>query len=289
MRSGARFASLRRGSALAVACALHAAGPTAAEATWSIVAVDPATGEVGIAGASCIDGAETIAGVVPGRGAIAAQAMSNVAARDRGEELLAAGASPQAVIDEITSDAFDPRGFLSLTSGARVRQYGVAALGFESAPASYTGTGTFAWAGSAQAAGVSVQGNLLAGPEVVANALARFEEVRADCGSLLHDQLLAALEAGAAAGGDRRCERDLAALSAFLVVASPDDPADSPSARFVVTEPFEPDTSVFTFLKQLMVPEKGGPERNPVTKLRQRYDAWRVDHAPVGRCGTGEE
>ena len=289
MRPRTRFASLGRVPVLGLACALHLADPTTAEATWSIVAVDSATGEVGIAGASCIDGAEMIAGVAPGRGAIAAQAMSNLAARDRGRELLAAGASPEAVIAEITSAAFDPQGFLSLTSGARVRQYGVAALGFESAPASYTGAGTFSWAGSAQAPGVSVQGSLLASPEVVAAALARFEEVRRDCASMLHDQLLAALEAGAAAGGDRRCEPELAALSAFLVVASPDDPADAPSVRFVVTDPFEPDTSVFTFLKQLMLPETGGPDRNPVTKLRRQYDAWRVDHAPVGRCGEEEE
>jgi uncharacterized Ntn-hydrolase superfamily protein len=255
-----------------------------AGATWSIVATDPKTAEVGIAGASCTGEVEVIGGVVPGHGVIAAQAITNPVARQRGEELLAAGESPQDVIAEITGDAFDPGAWWSLTSGAQARQYGVVALGFESAPASYTGRRTLSWAGSAQGAGVSVQGNLLAGPEVVAATLARFAQLRGDCRSTLHDRLIEALEAGARSGGDRRCEPALAALSAFLEVAGPDDPVGASSLRLVVTPPLEPERGIPTLLRQFFRPERGSEYENPVKKLRAMYDEWRREHEPVGRC-----
>ena len=69
---------MRRGALWISLFALLTAGDAAA--TWSIVAIDPATREVGIAGASCIAGAQEIAGLAPGRGAIAAQAMANFGA-----------------------------------------------------------------------------------------------------------------------------------------------------------------------------------------------------------------
>ena len=262
--------------------------PSSARATWSIVAADPETAEVGIAGASCTGGVEVIAGLVPGHGVIAAQAVTNREARERGQKLLEAGASPAQVIAEVTSDAFDPDPWWSFTSGAQARQYAVVALGFDSAPASYTGRRTLSWAGSQQGKGVSVQGNLLASPEVVAQALARFEQLRADCRSTLHDRLIAALEAGANAGGDRRCEPALAALSAFLEVAGPDDSPDAPSLRLVVTPPFEPALGILTLLRQLVRPERAAEYENPVKKLRAMYDAWRGEHEPVGRCSDQE-
>jgi len=273
------------GKALACAAlALLLLDAPLARATWSIVATDPETAEVGIAGASCIGDVEVIGGLVPGHGVIAAQGLTNGAARERGQELLAAGESPQRVIAEITSDAFDPDPWWSFTSGAQVRQYGVVALGFESAPASYTGRRTLSWAGSEQGAGVSVQGNLLAAPEVVVAALARFEQSRGDCRSTLHDRLIEALEAGAKAGGDRRCEPALAALSAFLEVAGPDDPPGASSLRLVVTPPFEPDRGIPTLLRQLFRPERAAEYENPVKKLRAMFDEWRREHEPVGRC-----
>jgi uncharacterized Ntn-hydrolase superfamily protein len=255
-----------------------------AHATWSIVAVDPETREVGIAGASCIGDADVIGGVVPGHGVIAAQAVTNAVARERGQELLAAGKDPQGVIAEITSEAFDPSSWWSFTTGAQSRQYGVVALGFESEPASYTGHRTLSWAGSAQGNGISVQGNLLAGPAVVSSALERFEQLRGDCRSTLQDRLIEALEAGAKAGGDRRCEPPLGALSAFLEVAGPDDAPGASSLRLVVRPPFEPSPGIPTLLRQLFRPERASEYENPVQKLRVMYDGWRREHEPVGRC-----
>jgi uncharacterized Ntn-hydrolase superfamily protein len=258
-------------------------------ATWSIVASDAETAEVGIAGASCTSNVEVIGGLAPGHGVIAAQGISNPAARDRGRELLEAGETPQQVIAELTNAAFDPDPWWSLTSGAQVRQYGVVALGSESAPASYTGHHTLSWAGSQQGPGVSVQGNILAGPEVVAAALARFNQLRGDCRSTLHDRLIEALEAGARAGGDRRCEPALAALSAFLEVAGPEDSPGASSLRLVVTPPFGPNQGIPTVLRQLFRPERAADYENPVAKLRAMYDAWRGEHEPVGRCSDQDQ
>lgn len=219
--------------------------PRPASATWSVTAVDPRTREVGIAGASCTPNVMGIAGVVPGRGVIAAQALTNGAARRRGMEMLRAGASPVEIVRTVTDSTFDPVYFF--------QQYGVAALGH--APAAYTGAETDAWNGHAVDAEVSVQGNILTGPQVVANAMAAFRAAAADSALTLADRLLLALEAGAAAGGDARCPGQTA-LSAFLIVAGPDDRRDAQHLRLYVNGQ----------------PEGGA---NPVVLLRQRYDEWR--------------
>jgi uncharacterized Ntn-hydrolase superfamily protein len=186
----------------AVALLCSALCPADAGATWSIVAVDPATREVGVAGASCVGNTQMIAGLAPGRGAIAAQAMGNLAGRDRGVEMLAGGASPREVIAAIASARFDS---LAGVDTSRLRQYGVAALGFENAPAAYTGSWTSDWSGHDLAPNVSVQGNLLVGPAVVARALAAFTAAPLAGAGRLADRLLRALEA------ERRGQRRLAA------------------------------------------------------------------------------
>jgi uncharacterized Ntn-hydrolase superfamily protein len=225
------------------ALALMTSGP--AMATWSITAVDPKTREVGIAGASCTDFVFGIAGVVPGKGAIVAQAMSNMGAKRIGMKMLKEGASPQAVIQFITDPERD--------SNFDLQQYGVAALGFEASPATYTGAETSDWKGAAQGLGVSVQGNILTGPDVIAQALAAFE---AGSGKKsLADRLMAALEAGAAAGGDSRCGEQKA-RSAFVIVARPADTADS-------------------LYLQINIPGQREGGANPIRLLRQKYDAWR--------------
>lgn len=242
--------------AVVVGIGLACAAAPAARATWSIVAVDPSTREVGVAGASCHPDVQVIGRVVPGKGAVAAQAVSNLDGRDRAAERLAEGARPDEILAELTRRRFD--GWqLPLH---RFRQYGIAALG--APPASYTGAWTFPWRGAAQADGVTVQGNLLRGPAVVREALAAFEESGFRCA--LGERLLRALEAGGVAGGDRRCSAEQTALSAFLIVARPGDLEDAPTVRLVVP-----------------ARQRGGP--NPVEQLRHDYDAWRALR-PDQRC-----
>jgi uncharacterized Ntn-hydrolase superfamily protein len=236
---------LQRPFILVTAVSLLLSLSTLARATWSITAVDPKTKEVGIAGASCTDFVFGIAGIAPGRGAIVAQAMSNRGAKRAGVKMLVEGASPQAVITAITKPEFD----LNFS----LQQYGVVALGFESKPATYTGSDTDAWKGAAHGYGVSVQGNILTDEKVVSDALAAFEAASKD-GKSLADRLMAALEGGAARGGDRRCGTQKA-RSAFIVVAKPTDDISAPYLRINIPGQ-----------------EEGGA--NPVKLLRRKYDQW---------------
>lgn len=249
-----------------------------AQATWSLVAVDPGTRQVGVAGASCIGGVEVLGALVPGRGAVAAQALSSLAGRDRLAELLAEGVAPDAALDRVTRPEFD--GWLGI-GAARFRQYGVAWLGSAPAVAAFTGRSVLGWAGAASGPHVSVQGNLLAGPEVVARALAAFSGEAAGCSPRLADRLVAGLVAGAAAGGDRRCEPDLAALSAFVEVARPGDGEGVPALRLIRTHPSAPPLDARTvwreLLRPLVGPHRGDRIDSPVWLLRGDYESWRRD------------
>jgi uncharacterized Ntn-hydrolase superfamily protein len=234
----------RPGPRCTLAALLIALCPAPARATWSIVAVDPVTREVGAAGASCVDGVVRIAGLAPGKGVVASQASSNLQARDRAVMRLEEGLTPEAILEEITGAAFD--------TNARRRQYGLAA--FNGPPAGFTGAGTSPWAGHKAGANVAVQGNILVGEEVAADALAAFQQLAPGCDARLSDRLMAALEAGARRGGDSRCPFAKAAISAFVLVAGPDD--REPSLHLEALAPQDDPAS-------------------PVTDLRAQYDRWR--------------
>ena len=104
---------------LTFALLLSVAHPAAA--TYSIVATDTATQEIGGSGTSCVDGADVyvIYGSVPGFGVVHAQAAANFDGRDRAVELLDRGMAPQAIIDEITSSDFDPSSPTRASTGSR--------------------------------------------------------------------------------------------------------------------------------------------------------------------------
>ncbi|MAG96052.1 MAG: DUF1028 domain-containing protein [Alphaproteobacteria bacterium] len=196
-------------------------------ATWSIVAVDTASGEVGSAGASCTNSVGGIVGIVPGKGVIVAQAASNPVARRKGVELLRQGHSPKEIVATISDIWFDG-------SAAR-QQYGVVSLAHAGQPAGFTGGETAEAHADLQAYGVSVQGNIMADANFAKIMLAAYRKAHRNPAFSLADRLLAALEAGAkAGGGDRRCGRRQTALSAYLVVAQPGDFAEAPSLHIVI-------------------------------------------------------
>jgi uncharacterized Ntn-hydrolase superfamily protein len=270
----------RRAAALGLL--LAAAGPRPAQATWSIVAVDPETREVGYAAASCTADVHQIAALVPGRGALVAQAMMNPAGRDRGAGLLREGAGPEAILAAVTAPDFDRSRVWSWWSGAQVRQYGIATL--EPAAAGFTGHRTTSWSGDSASREVAVQGNLLWGEDVVADARAAFDGAAA-CD--LSDRLLLALEAGARAGGDRRCVRELAALTAALEVAGPDDAPKRPGLQLRITRS-NAELGVARSIWHLARPFRGTPQENPVVRLRAAYDAWRGEHPARQTCQDGQ-
>jgi uncharacterized Ntn-hydrolase superfamily protein len=76
-------------------------------ATWSIIIIDSKTGAIGIAGASCSYNCYGIGRIVPGKGAIIVQAMSNNDARAKGLEMIRAGASPEQIIAALKDPQFD--------------------------------------------------------------------------------------------------------------------------------------------------------------------------------------
>jgi MYXO-CTERM domain-containing protein len=258
----------------AIGCVLGlllAIAPTTAWGTWSLVAVDPDTQEVGVSVASCVPAPfgttilPQVAGVVPGIGALAAQAQFDQSMRDLAVDLLAEGNSPQEVIDMVTANDF----------GAQSRQYGVVTLDLQTA--TFTGAAAQDWAGSLEGTGVTGQGNILYGPEVVADAVAEFEARTPECPYTLADRLMAALEAGAAQGGDNRCSEEQSALAAVLIVARPGDPMDAP----------------YIDLRIASQPQGGS---NPVDLLRESYDAWRIANPPddsrcqpAGTTGAAED
>ena len=250
--------------------------------TWSIVAVDVDAAEVGVALATCVpfdftispsavggsgDDAERmiyrvhmdvplrnieLARLLPGHGVIVAQSAVDRQNDDRldlAARRLLAGASAQDVIAAATS--VDP--------SFQTRQYGAATLAHGAA--NFTGSENSDWAGAVSDQSISVQGNILVGPAAVSAALEAFQEVMKQPDAVLSDGLVAALEAGAMQGGDQRCPREQAALSAFVAVARTSDQGDSLS-------------------RWLTVPTQQSGEQNPVTLLRQAHD--KGNSSPVG-------
>ena len=157
--------------------------------TFSIVACDMSAGQWGVAVQSKFLAAGA---VVPfaqaGVGAVASQANANGSFGPRGLALLAQGASAQEVVAQLLLD--DP--------GRDTRQLGV--VDSQGRAAAHTGQRCMDWAGHHVGDGYCCQGNILAGAAVVAEMARAFEST----GGMLGGRLVAALEAGQAAGGDRR-------------------------------------------------------------------------------------
>jgi uncharacterized Ntn-hydrolase superfamily protein len=243
-----------------------------ARATYSIVASDVRTRQVGGAGASCVypNQVSIIFGVAPGFGAVHAQAQANTAARDRAVELLSMGQSPDTILRTITSANFD--------NLAARRQYGVVDVMGQSG--GFSGGQNMAFSDDVQGShddyAFSVQGNILTGVEVLTQAIRGFESGGCD----LAEHLMLALEAGARNGqGDTRCTGSgIAANSAFIQVDLPGMPAGS----------------------YLKLSAGSGRTADPLPALRTAFDAWRRTHpcmrmgdagvdAAVSDAGTGVE
>ncbi len=257
-----------------------------ARATWSIVAVDPISREVGAAAATCTVGVEIIYGGVPGKGVILAQAATNLRARDRGVEMIAAGASPGEVISLVASEAFNPGRLWR--APWKEQQYGVAVLGAEPAASPFTGTDTVPWSGARAEGNVSVQGNMLHGAAVVEAAFREFRRSGQSqrCRPSLAERLLRALEAGAEHGGDNRCPNERAALTAFLAVTRPDDSEREPALFLVAPRAF----GILGSIRHMLFPYAPSDETPPaVRQLREMYETWVTSHPSWVNSCRGDE
>ena len=184
------------------ACVALAAGAEDAPrvATFSVVAADPRTGEIGVAVQSRF---LAVGAVVPwaraGVGAVATQALGNTTYGPEGLKLLAAGTAPDEALRQLTAQ--DER--------REVRQVGLVNAAGQAA--TYTGAECHAWAGGRTGPHYAVQGNILAG-EAVVTAMAESFEKSAASGKELGQRLIDALAAGQAAGGDKRGMQSAALL-----------------------------------------------------------------------------
>jgi uncharacterized Ntn-hydrolase superfamily protein len=170
---------------------------SAPRGTFSIVASDLEAGEVGCAVQSRYF---SVGSVVPwvraGVGAVATQASGVAAYGVQALAELETGAAPEEAIGRV----------LAADDGRERRQLGVVTAAGDAA--SFTGAECLAWAGHRTGSGYAVQGNILAGEDVVLAMEHAFEET---VGPLVH-RLVAALEAGQAAGGDARGQQSAAVI-----------------------------------------------------------------------------
>lgn len=236
-------------------------------ATWSIVAVDSETGEVGIASASCSTGVRLIAGVVPGKGVVASQASTSFLGRDTAVEMMAAGERADIILDVLDDEKFYSS---PIRFGLSLLQYGVATLLPSPKAGNVTGTSVPNDWGSDHGDDFSVQGNTLRPGVVAAMASAWRLQSTMSCKPSLGARLLRALEAGRDAGGDVRCPVEASSLAAFLVVAKPEDDADNPSISINTPQTFSALEQVW-HIPMGYTPDPALPE--PVAHLRELYDA----------------
>lgn len=190
--------------------------PLFAQHTFSICAVDPATGEVGSAGASCIENSIIISDVHPGVGVIHTQAYYHPGNQNIAEELMDIGVSPSDIIDSMLIN--------DLVGNSSIRQYGVVDLIEGGRSAAYTGESCSDWKGHLTGTTYAIQGNILLGPEILDGMEANFLATEGN----LACKLMAALQGAKVPGADTRClDAGISALSSFIRVAKPTDAANS--------------------------------------------------------------
>jgi len=202
------------GVVLAAAAVLGARSPAAQRAvtpddgvaTFSILGFDPETGELGGAVQSRVFSVGNgVLWAEAGVGAAATQAIVDVSYGPQALELLRKGLKPADVVKQIWDSDPDP-GLNGRPWPKAGRQFAVINPAGETAV--YTGPEASDWAGHKQGKFCTAQGNILAGPAVVDGMVNAFETTQ----GRLAFRLLAALEAGQKAGGDKRGMQSAAML-----------------------------------------------------------------------------
>lgn len=184
--------------------------------TFSIVAVDTITGEVGSAGASCIPGSMIISDVHPGLGAIHTQSYWNAINQDSASSLMDQGYAPQDIIDWLVAN--------DAQNDPTIRQYGIVDLIEGGRSAGYTGENCFDFKGHKLGENYAIQGNILLGQSILDDMEAAFLTQY----GTFEEKLMASLMAANVTGADTRCTPyGTPAISAFIRVADPDNSEDS--------------------------------------------------------------
>jgi uncharacterized Ntn-hydrolase superfamily protein len=177
--------------------------------TFSICAIDPATGQSGAAVTTRVPFVgRAVPHVRAGVGAVCTQASTMVEFGPRGLDLLAKGVEPKEALAQM----------LASDEARESRQVGI--IDMKGRTAAHTGTQNNAWAGSRQGKNYTTQANIMVGPEVLEAVATTFESTEGT-GLPLAERMILALEAGYAKGGDKRWGL---LQSAAIKIADPNDP-----------------------------------------------------------------
>ena len=215
--------------------------------TFSIVAVDPVTQEVGSAGASCINGSIIISDVHPGIGAVHTQSYWNSTNQNNASDLMAQGYTPEEIIEYLVEN--DAQG------NPAIRQYGVVDLVAGGRSAAFTGENCYDYKDHILGITYSIQGNILLGQEVLDSMETNFLNTS---GSLA-TRLMAAMQGAKIPGADTRClSSGISSLSAFIRVAQPTNSEDSLYLHLNVNNT--------------------QPGIDPIDTLQDLFDEWYVDN-----------
>lgn len=193
--------------------------------TFSIVAVDSLSGEIGSAGATCGDsiiwpgtpGAKIISDIIPGVGAIHTQAYYLSSNQTNAHNHMLLGQNPQQIIDWLVQN--------DVAGNPNIRQYGIVDYnGGHPRSAAFTGINCDDYKNHNLGPNYSIQGNILLGQQILDSMESRFIATQ----STLADKLMAALQGAKVVGADTRCTIEgTSSLSAFIRVAKPNDIQDS--------------------------------------------------------------
>ena len=239
-------------------------------ATWSIVAVDPSTGQIVIASATCVAQArfatfpaeglmDIQAVVVPGKGIAAAQAGID---RTRANQTLISeelrkGTAPIDIVSKLRQD-----------TDIDTRQFGIVDMEGRSAGHSGTENGRASLDVQGRVSGTdivySIQGNILASEDVIHDAVTAFEKTD----GAVADRVIAAMEAADAAGGDRRCTCDTEPLT-----EAPCNGKTSHVAYILEADATTPEGQSTLYIDVTDDNIEPHENANPVKTLRMRYDA----------------
>ena len=257
--------------------------PGSAFATWSVIAVDRATGRVVIASATCVDrddqflmGVQAV--VVPGKGVAACQAAVDNTHQNQMFvfQELQKGTDPKVIIEQLSKDpAFQSRQFGILDLQGRRSGHSGLTNGYVSQDIQGQVPGTEVF--------YSIQGNILRPGQVVPNAVQAFINTN----GAITDRVMAAMEAADGSGGDSRCtcppwptdgskpkipcDEKTAHVAYILMAEKGDTNGDSHNngkyTMYITVSQPAPDHGPNVI--------REGENLNPVKTLRLRYDEWR--------------
>ena len=225
-----------------------------ASATFSIIACDPVTGELGVGVQShAFTAGAAVPYAIPGVGAVATQAAANRLYGPRAIELLKQGLAPADVVKRLTDEdpgrdtrqlaVIDAKGRSAVYTGRRVIDRNADATDFI-----HLG----GYAGHITGRNFSVQGNTLASEDVLKNMARAYEQGK----GTMAERLMDALDAGQAAGGDTRGMQ-----SAGLLVVRPVPPGSNVVVDRIVDLRVDDAVDPFKELRRLLNINLGAPRK----------------------------